>query len=214
MRPPAGLPHLPALRSAAALALLAPFSGGAAETRADLNQEIKASLPRYDPTIRERDLAAKAASTVPPDVPAPVPLPGNPAEHGVSGTNPGTAGAPREEVLELPKVTVRANSDRPKPIPRMTAPKPLRDLRGEPLESGSAKDARLIKKHLSFLDQLLNSHNAQVALAREAEAREQQVNFMNGLADAIELDTAVGRDPAQIKKLRDEYEKLYYSGPK
>lgn len=36
---------------------------------------------------------------------------------------------------------------------------------------------------------------------------------MNEVADAIEWAEALGRDPAEVKKLRDEYEKLYYSGP-
>ena len=34
------------------------------------------------------------------------------------------------------------------------------------------------------------------------------------LAAGIELQEAAGRDPEEIKKLRAEYVKLYYSGPK
>ncbi len=36
---------------------------------------------------------------------------------------------------------------------------------------------------------------------------------MNAVADAIEWAQALGHDPAEVKKVRDEYEKLYYSGP-
>lgn len=48
---------------------------------------------------------------------------------------------------------------------------------------------------------------------REAEARELKAKQMNEVADAISWNEALGHDPAEEKRIRDEYEKLYYSGP-
>jgi len=87
------------------------------------------------------------------------------------------------------------------------------------MESPAGRDGRLVKKHLSKLEQALNRFPrifgvSAVALARDAESREQKAAHMNALADGIELQEAAGRDPEEIKKLRAEYTKLYYSGPK
>jgi len=206
MRAPARVTHLPALRpAAAALALCSTIALSADEARDERIQAIQSSLPHYDPRIREKYLATQAA------------LPASPAEHGVAGpaaAGNGTSGTASADAIELPKMTVHPELTVPKPLPRLTAPKPLHDLKGEPLESGSARDARLIKKHISRLVQFLNPHAAVVDLARAAEAREKKANDLNGLADGVELDEALGRDPEQIKKVRDEFEKLYYSGPK
>lgn len=37
---------------------------------------------------------------------------------------------------------------------------------------------------------------------------------LNTIADAIDTGTLIGQDPELIKKLRKEYLRLYYAGPK
>jgi hypothetical protein len=221
MLAPAGPPLLPALLSATALALLCPGEVKATETSAPVKQAIQSGLPHYDPSANERARAAeKAARDVPSNRPAIVPGDsGNTSQADRSQQQTAGPGADvpslaSDNTLELPKITVHPIYDAPKHLPRIEPPPPGRDLKGEPLESGSARDDRLIRKHLPLLTQLLNSHAVQVALARAAEAAEQQAVQMDELAGAIELQQALGRDPAEIKKLRAEYLKLYYSGPK
>lgn len=209
MLAPAGAPHPSALLAATALlALLAPAGVTADDIRAERIRAIQTGLPRYDPAIREKDLAAKAATAGAEKK--------RPAVAETTTANNGTAAAPGSDVIELPRITVHPLYLAPKPLPRLTVPKPLRDLKGEPFESGSARDARLIKKHLSVAAQAVNRllGNSLVGLARAAEEREKDARQLNEIADAVEVDEAIGRDPALVKKVRDEYLRLYYAGPK
>lgn len=214
MTPPAGVPTFFSL--AAAVVLLTPPDALADEARDQVRQAIQRDLPRYDPAIREKHLAEQAAKPPPAPRNTPAPLPED--KTAPPKTSPAPAGEP---ALELPKVTVRAIHVRPKILPRFESPPapPGGDLKAEPFESTAGRDARLIKKHVSKLAQSLNRFSAffgvsPLALAKEAEAREQKANLMNGLAEGIEMQELLGRDPEEIKKLRAEYQKLYYSGPK
>ena len=153
----------------------------------------------------------------------------NPAERGVLGTNPGpaaagngvltstgTTSAPTGNTLELPKITVRAKSDPPKRLPRIETTKPVEVEKVDRMESPTGRDARLVQKHLSKFQQRLIKFlgGSPVGVARETESLQQNAAKMNELAAGIELQEALGRDPEEIKKLRAEYTKLYYSGPK
>lgn len=210
MPAPAGPPHLPVIVTATALALLSPLELTAAETRDEIKQAIHFGLPRYDPAVYEKAQAEKAARSVTKHAPAPLPE-AKPA----APTAPLTAASSGEKILELPTMTVRGEADLPMRLPRVVPPaRPVKNLKGEPLESAAGRDARLIKKHLPKLTQALNSKKAQIALARQAEFREQRAAQLNELAAGIELQAAFGLSPEEIKKLRAEYLKLYYSGPK
>lgn len=207
---PAGSPHLPALVSASALALLSPLELTADETRDEINRAIHAGLPRYDPAAYEKARADKATRSAPKHAPAPLPE-AKPAPPAASA--PLSSG---EKILELPKMTIRSD-ERDLPIKRLPRVDPLhqpvQDLKGEPWESPTGRDARLVKKHLTKLQQILLGKTA-VGAARQAEYQEQKARQMNELAAAIEMQAALGMDPKEVKKLRDEYLKLYYSGPK
>jgi hypothetical protein len=190
------------------------LSGGAAlaaDTGSQVRQALQASIPRYDPAIREAHLAAQTAAI---DAPHPIPPPAAPA--------PTPPPAPAGDILVLDPITVWGRPNiKPLPaLPRLSFFAPLRDLPTDPLESPGARDARLIKKHLSALDQILNRFplpyigQSLAARARQAEAEVQRAQQLNALADAIELGTLLGQDPAITRKLRAEYLRLYYSGPK
>jgi len=218
MPAPAGPPRLPLLVSATALALLSPLELAAAVTRDEVKQAIQTSLPRYDPSAYEKAQAAKAARSVPKHRPAPIPEP-TPDAPATSATE-----SSGEKILELPTLTIRADRDPPKSLPRTSAPKPLKNVPPETMkldsgevinmESASGRDARLIKNHLSPLTQSLNSKKTQASLARQAEFEMQRSAQLNEIAALIEMQIALGGDPADIKQIRAEYLKLYYSGPK
>lgn len=199
----------------AAASLLLPPAAGAEETRDRLRQAVQQDLPRYDPAIRERDLAEKAArpAVAPRNAPAAIP-----DEKTTAKPTTGRA-PPQEGALELPTVTVHPTYVPPKHLPRLDAPKPPGgDLKAEPFESAAGREARLVKKHLSPLQRALMRvpliGAGILGSAYDAEARELKAAQMDTLADGIELQELLGRDPAEIKKLRAEYQKLYYSGPK
>lgn len=207
---PAGLPRLPVLLLATTTLALPVL---AAETVTGAKQAIQSGLPRYDPSAYEKARTERETRTAPKNAPAPIP------EAKVVAPAPAASPA-GDNILVLPKVTVRSTERPIKRLPRIDPPAaPLKDLPAEPFESAAGRDARLIKKHLSKLEQALNRFPrifgaSTVALARDAEARLQKAAQMNDLASALELQEAAGRDPEEIKKLRAEYVKLYYSGPK
>ena len=205
MQAPAGPTYLPVLFSASALALLTLPDLAAEETHDEIKQAIHAGLPRYDPAAYGKAQAEKAARSVPKNAPAPLP-------EAPAASAPFPAG---EKILQLPTLIVRGDKDPPKLLPRLDPPpKPLKDLQPELFESATGRDARLVQKHLTKLEQILLGKSA-VAEARAAEFREQHARQMNELASGIEQQATLGiLDPEALKKIRDEYEKLYYSGPK
>ncbi|HVZ64381.1 MAG TPA: hypothetical protein VG936_07405 [Lacunisphaera sp.] len=122
-----------------------------------------------------------------------------------------------EKPIELPKMEVHATYPRLKPLPRMSAEKPIKEIPGEPFESRAGRDARLLRMYSSKLERILDKipliGGGLLGKVREADARAQKAKTMNDVADAIEWAEALGQDPAEVKKIRDEYEKLYYTGP-
>jgi hypothetical protein len=208
---PAGSPHFPVFFRVTALALFAPLELTAADNRDERRAAIHTGLPRYDPAAYARVQAEKAARTVPKNTPAPLP------EAKPEAAVPAATGASGEEILELPKMTVRSDGrELPiKRLPRVNPPhQPVKDLKGEPFESATGRNARLVQKHLTKLEQLFLGKKAAVGAAKLSEYLEQKAAQMNSLAAMIEMQAALGLDPKEIKKLRAEYEKLYYSGPK
>jgi len=167
---------------------------------------LAAPLPRYDPSIREKYLADQAASAAAPQPVAPTPAPKpSPTPESADGR------------IVLDPIVVHADRDVLKPLPRVGAFAPLRDLPGEPFESGSARDARLVRKHYGAfgvaLSRLPFFGPAMIAGARDAETQLKHAQDLNGIADSIDLATLASQDPEITRKARDEYLKLYYRGP-
>ncbi|MDI1249988.1 MAG: hypothetical protein PSV13_14085, partial [Lacunisphaera sp.] len=145
---------------------------------------------------------------------APRPAPRPPA--------PVASPAPDSDTLVLDLITVWARPDAKlsTPLPRIQFFSPARDLPGELFESPKAREARLVKKHLGPVGQVLNKIRLPLfgpifsANVVQAEAELQRAQQLNGIADAIDTGTLIGQDPELIKKLRQEYLRLYYAGPK
>lgn len=211
MLTPAGRRQLLSRSAVSAVVWLSPLAADAAAVRSDARQAIQSGLPRYDPSAYEKARAEKETRAAPRNAPAPIPE-GKPVAPVFTAATP--AG---DNILVLPKVTVRSNERPIKRLPRIDPPAaPLKDLSAEPFESAAGRDARLVKKHFTTLEQKLIRFlgDSTVAEARAAEARRQKAAQMNDLASSLELQEAAGRDPEEIKKLRAEYTKLHYSGPK
>jgi len=200
--------------TAASLALLVTAPRLCAQSGAGtFHEAVTSGLPRYDPSIHEKVEAEKTAAAAPKNVPGPIPEsePAKPA----ADTNETPAG----DAVPLPKVVVRGLTP-PKPLPRVDVQKPVKDLPGEEWESGSARQARLVKKHLSVFDRtILNRFTlplfgiSKEARAHEAEAVEAKGRQLNELAAAAEIGTVAGQDPEVVKKIREEFLRIYYSGP-
>lgn len=210
MTPPGGSPSCALV---VALALSLPGDSPAAATRQERTQVIKSGLPAYDPAIRAQALAdaekKKADRIADAWRRAEQASPANPPGPKPEG--------PAPNILELPKVMVRSKVAPVKRLPRTTPyPPPIKDLKPEPFETAAGRDARLVKKHLTKVERTLISFfgGSPVGVAREAESLAQKAAAMDELAGSLELQEAAGRDPEDIKKLRGEYLRLYYSGPK
>jgi hypothetical protein len=179
---------------------------------ADATPTVRAAgavpLPRYDPSIREKYLADLAASAAAPQpaAPASAPMP------KLSPTPESTDGR-----IVLDPIVVHADRDVLKPLPRVGSFAPLQDSKGEPFESGSARNARLVRKHYGALGVALSRlpffGSAVTAGARQAEAALKRAQEMNSIVDSIDLATLARQDPEITRKSRDEYLKLYYRGP-
>ena len=213
MHAPAGTQPLASVLSVAALlALLAPDAVGAA-TREERLQVIKSGTRSYD------------RRPPPPPPTPPVQTPEQRRAETWRKADEATAAAearkprraPEDETYDLPTVVVRADTKPIKRLPRTESYGPPRkDLKAEPWETGTGRDARLVKRHLSKAEQVLIPllGGSAVGTAREIESRKQKAAEMDDLASSLELQEAAGRDPEEIKKLRAEYKKLHYSGPK
>jgi hypothetical protein len=200
MLAPAGRSCLPALFAATAgVALLTSLVAEPA-SRADRLQIIKAGRRSYDPLPPKRTAppvqsdeqrradawrrAEKAANETPvakPELP------------------------PDDEIHDLPKVTVRPDTKPIKRLPR-TDPHgpPRKDLKAEPWETEAGRDARLVQRHLSKVEQKLIPllGGSALGVAKDIESRKRKAAEMDELASSLELQEAAGRDPEEIKKLR------------
>lgn len=208
MRTPAGVSRF--VRFSVKTSLMAcvlPIAVFPAEITRTFREAAPALLPRHDPAIREKYLADQAANAAAPKPAAP---PSRPAAAPVSS----------DDRLVLDTFIVHPDSASlkpPPPLPRTGAFAPLHDIQGEPFESGSARNARLVKKHMGAFGQALSRvpffGKAIIGAAIEDEAALQHAQQLNRIADGIELAVLAGQDPEITRKARDAYLKLYYAGP-
>ena len=145
MRTPAGFSRFVCLPvKVSVLACVLPVAAFPADAPPTVRAAVAAPLPRYDASIREKYLADQAASAAAPKPAAPAPAP---------------TPVPTDGRLVLDPIVVHPDSDGlklPPPLPRAGSFAPLRDLPGEPFESGSARDARLVKKHFGAFGEALS----------------------------------------------------------
>lgn len=213
MPAPAGTPPLFSLVPVAAMLALLASDACAAASREERLQVIKSGRRSYD-----------RAPPKPPPAPPVQTAEQRRAEAWRKADEAEAAAEARkirraanDETYDLPTVVVRPDAKPIKRLPRKeTYGPPRKDLKAEPWETDAGRDARLVQRHLSKAEQKLIPllGGSAVGTAREMEARAQKAAEMDELADALELQEAAGRDPEEIKKLRAEYKRLHYSGPR
>jgi hypothetical protein len=131
---------------------------------------------------------------------------------------------PAKDVITLPRMVVHGAPDLAKPatsstLPRMHVRPAGKDTPADPFETPAARDARLVKKHLSAFDRLfLNRFNlfgvSKEQRARQAEDVEQTARQLDDIADLLELNQRDGRNSAEDRKLREAYLDAFVARPK
>lgn len=220
---PSPKPALPA--AVAALAFLSLAAAAAAGTAA--NEAVRSSLPAYDPKAHTEEPAKEAPAAV---APRPLkrvsdPYARLPEVKIVPGAVPVTPIVTPETkgLLVLPKMTVNGAKEKVRSLPRIFVQPPVRDMPAPPVgwETPEGRAARLTQKHITPFDQVLNGHplpligGSLAAKAEQAEAREASARELNNIADLLELSLLTGTEtPAEQKKLRAEYWKVFYDRPR
>lgn len=149
-----------------------------------------------------------------------------PASSGSVSLTPMTS--PSENRLEssgthtLPSITVTTQrietKQPPSTLPRTLVPSVIADVTIEPFSTPEAVDEKLIERHLSPLDRFFLSRytlgRSQRERAREAEAIYSSAQQLNEVAQSIEVSSAAGMHPDELKKLKALYYQLYLTRPK
>lgn len=173
---------------------------------------MRETLPKYDPSIRERALAEEAANN--PEAESPVgsgPKDNVPVE---------TKREKADDSIELPEVVVEAKREKSRPLPRMHRPTPQANVRIEPFASPAERDRLLVKRHMSALDQAMNRFTLPfvgtplASRARQAEARLRYAEQLDQLAAMIAYMERQGAPKEEIEKLRALYMDMYIARPR
>lgn len=184
--------------------------GRAAEVLSDkVSQAVRARLPTYDPEVRLKAEQARAAAETaaaereksPPAVPvAPMPA------------------AKDSDVVQLEPFVVRQRRVKEPPLrlPRVEVAAPAHPEvdTSDPYLSPEERLRRVRKKWGSPADYFLLNWLFGSGVEKSAEARERYAGQLGGLAKEIELASAAGATPEEIKQLREMYLQLYLARPK
>ena len=143
--------------------------------------------------------------------------------------NPATASSEKTTVRQeapvvLPRFMVRSTGPLPesrpaKPLPSMVIRSTVRDEPAEQFETPAARDARLVRNHLSefdryFLNRVTPLGVSKEQRAREAEAIRHSAQEMDSIAGLIQADGPGKADEAEARKLREAYFDTYVARPK
>jgi hypothetical protein len=184
---------------------LAPFSARGELT--DVQQAIRESFPKYDPT------ASKA-----PPTPATNPA-RNRRSAGLVGAQPPKS---KDKPALLPVFIVRSTSlAAPKaaaPLPRMIARPSFKDEPPDQFETPAARDERLVRNHLSEFDRYFLNGVTPFGItkeqrAREAEAIQRFAREIGAITELLEVDGADKAGTEEARKLREAIYDAYVSRP-
>lgn len=184
--------------------------GSAAAPSDQIREAIRQGLPRYDAKIHANHLAAQNAATV--SVP-------QEAEDDSINLDADKA------TIALPRMIVRSTKEETATpavtLPRIVVRPSLNNVKIEELLTPAARDAALVKKHLSSFDRnFLNRFTlpwfgrSRESRARNAEAVEAAASQLNAIADLIERESGEDADSEEQKKLKKLYLEAYISRPK
>lgn len=177
-----------------------------------MSETIRGGLPKYDPAAHD------PRSTLPQKLDRHAATPASPAPSANQDRS--------AKIVTLPELVVHANADSPSQamsspkLPRLATPRPPgQDSKAEAFETPLARDARLVKKHLSPLDRFFLNRYTPFGItkeqrARQAEALEQNARQLNEFAELIEGRTKDKNQTESDQKLREVYYDTYLSRPK
>lgn len=177
-----------------------------------VREALRESLPKYDPSVRERALADKAAAETKAGAEAATPARTNESGEQASEEESGS--------IRLPEVIVEEHRAQPRPLPHMHRPVPPGKANLEPFVSPAERDRELVKKHFTPLERAMNRLHLPLvgaplaAHAREAEAKLQYANQLDQLAAMIAYMESQGASKEEIAELRALYMDLYLARPR
>ena len=181
--------------------LLLSGPGQAASSSAVLVDEIRDSLPKYDPTPQPAPSAGQKR-----------PGPGSSAARrrlqpgAAAPTPPATETAKAEPVVTMPRYMVTGRPDKAAPLPRLMVrpPKGHDDGKDHTFETPQARDERLKKKH----------HVLTAEEARHAEDIEHNAIELGAIAEALDAPPTSKADADEKKRLREAYYSTFLTRPK
>lgn len=194
----------PATISFGSILLVGPMA--AANSSDEMRDAIRQTLPRYDPKIRAADLASQPTETPPSE---------SATEMSIADSG--------EPPVSLPRIVVRSRQEETPAVtlPRILVRPPVNNVKIDEMLTPAARDAQLVKKHLSSLDRnFLNRFTlpffgrSKESRARNAEAIDAAASQLNAIADLIEREGGEDADPEEQKKLKKLYLETYLSRPK
>lgn len=206
----------PILMMVGALSLAAPAARG---EETNLQKMFPQGVPVYDPVVSK--------SPAPPRV--------SPLKRHVSQRAPASPPKPetassemtsvrKEAPVVLPRFMVRSTGPLPgskpaTPLPSMVIRSTVRDEPAEQFETAAARDARLVRNHLSEFDRFFLNRVTPLGVskeerARQAEAIRQSAQEMDAIAELIQADGPGKANAEEARKLREAYFDTYVARPK
>lgn len=182
----------------------------------DVRTAIRATLPGYDPKIRQRSSADQQKTEAKVEESRTVPDVGRPAAAPPAGVG--------QEPVELAPFTVYANRLKPvtpSAVPRPAIEPPENNIEIDPFLSPKGRDALLTRKYLTVLDRcVLNRWSipfvgqSKEIRARKAEKTHQAAVAQGKLADAVDALGQVAPESKEYKELKEIYQQIEYSRPR
>ena len=172
-------------------------------------------VPKYDPTASRAPAPSAKRSGGSRKARTKMPNPESAASSLASAQKEAPVMLPRFMVkpLDAPLATKAA------PLPSMMLRQTFHDDPADQFESVSARDARLVRNHLSEFDRTFLNRFTPLGIskeqrAREAEAIRHSAQEMDSIAELIQTTDDGKPDPAEAKKLREAYFDTYMARPK
>jgi hypothetical protein len=182
---------------------------------------IRDRLPKYD------EIRVDVPKVSAPPVTEPAAQTSDPVQPVATGVDPRPATTTEQKQngtpVELDPMTITSTRllERKTVVTLIPVPRLQKDVNVDPFLTGAARDEALMKKHLSPLDYAVLNRFYLPLLGQSREARARQAEEalhwtlqLNEFADQMSVMKAAGTSEEELKKLKEEYYKLYMMRPK
>jgi hypothetical protein len=189
--------------------------------RADTMRAIRDRLPKYD------EIRVDVPKVSAPPVTEPAAQTSDPVQPVAAGVEPLAATTTEQKQngtpVELDTMTITSTRllEHKTVVTLIPVPRLQKDVNVDPFLTGAARDEALIKKHLSPLDYAVLNRFYLPLLGQSIEVRARQAEEalhwtlqLNEFADQMSVMKAAGTSEEELKKLKEEYYKLYMMRPK